>query len=122
METNERKAKIMMLKESLKTKNSELYKLIDECPHTLNKFNKEAEDDCTSAVCEICGSLFGWYCPKSPDHACHYFSEEEDDGRHYVRLIDGTKCYLPDSYTKQKKHEDESDDWCIFCGQPEERK
>ena len=25
-----------------------------------------------SAVCAKCGKDFGWWCPKSPDHCCHY--------------------------------------------------
>jgi hypothetical protein len=30
------------------------------------------DDDCCSASCAICGQDFGWWCPKSPDHYCHY--------------------------------------------------
>ena len=120
MENDERRAKIMLLKDSLRTKNSELATLIDECPHEIEKGNKDLES--SSAKCKICGSLFGWYCPDSPDHTCHYYSEEEDDGRRYVRLVDGRKQYLPDSYAKKIEDCGESDDWCIFCGHPEERK
>jgi len=31
----------------------------------------------TSAICAICGINFGWYCPKSPDHKCHYTKTED---------------------------------------------
>lgn len=30
------------------------------------------DDDCCSAYCAVCGHDFGWWCPKSPDHYCHY--------------------------------------------------
>ena len=26
----------------------------------------------TWAYCAVCGKDFGWWCPKSPDHLCHY--------------------------------------------------
>ena len=26
----------------------------------------------TGAYCECCLEYFGWWCPKSPDHLCHY--------------------------------------------------
>ena len=28
------------------------------------------------ASCAICGQDFGWWCPKSPDHYCHYENGE----------------------------------------------
>lgn len=40
----------------------------------------------TGAICAICGKNFGWWCPKSPDHLCHY-SKSEDDCDY---------CHMPD--------------------------
>ena len=64
--------------------------------------------------------------PSSPDGICVCESEPSvslDPPRRLVRLmIDGKDVLhlLPESYTG---HIDgESDDWCIFCGQPDERK
>jgi len=47
------------------------------------------------AQCLICFESFGWYCPDSPDHLCHY----EDK-----------------PYPKTG-----SPEVCIYCGYPEER-
>ena len=47
-----------------------------------------------TAICEICGKHFSWYCPTSPTLECDY---EQDDG----------------SY---------DEDSCRYCGGPEERK
>ena len=68
--------------------------------------------------CIICKSHMSWYCPDSPDHQCHYFSEIDDEGRPFVESIHGEKILLI-GYDPQQN---ESDDWCIFCGNPEERK
>lgn len=75
--------------------------------------------DSESGKCADCGIDTGWYCPKSPDHTCHYYSEKKPDG-YYVRLITG-KAHKIVKYSKDK-HENEEEDWCIFCGQPDERK
>lgn len=32
----------------------------------------------TGALCAVCGKSFGWWCPKSPDHICHYSKSEDD--------------------------------------------
>jgi hypothetical protein len=74
------------------------------------------------SVCKDCGTHQGWYCPKSPDNRCYYFSHLGKiigrKSRRYVRLNNGTIYYLPEKYDGRN----ESDDWCIFCGAPEERK
>ena len=67
-----------------------------------------------SAHCTHCTKHFGWYCPQSPDHACHYFS----DGDGQVRLINGEDHAVPAGHEIAR----ESEDCCIFCGDPEERK
>jgi len=33
---------------------------------------------CTGAVCSVCGQSFGWWCPNSPDHLCHYSKSDDD--------------------------------------------
>jgi hypothetical protein len=69
-------------------------------------------------VCLVCDKTFGWWCPKSPDHLCHYFSNK---GK--VELIDGTVINKPkNKYTKVYTKEYETEDSCIFCGDSEERK
>lgn len=55
------------------------------------------EDEPGVAVCTICQKYFGWYCPDSPDHQCHY-DHIDTEGRFYI-----------------------SGD-CKFCGDPSERK
>jgi hypothetical protein len=30
-----------------------------------------------SAYCANCGEHLGWWCPKSPDHLCHYPPDDE---------------------------------------------
>lgn len=67
----------------------------------------------SSATCDICDKYFGWYCPDSPDHACHYYSNE---GK--VELLDGTLMNVPEDHDPSY----ETDDDCMFCHQPEERK
>jgi hypothetical protein len=94
------------------------------------------------AVCADCDKGFGWFCPQSPDHACHYFSEkgENVNGRPAVRLHTGELVAVPDKFyegwtshdgvtvsskTEPYTFEDqahETDDCCLFCNDPEERK
>jgi len=59
----------------------------------------------------------GWWCPKSPDNWCHYYSEEEN-GKRVVFLAKGEKFFLPEKHI----HQNESEDSCIFCGLPDGRK
>lgn len=65
-----------------------------------------------TASCDICREGFGHRCPDSPDTVCHYFS---DDG--FVELITGVKVAVgdPDS-------DNETEDSCLYCGYPLERK
>lgn len=32
----------------------------------------------TGAYCKACGKDFGWWCPESPDHICHYDKGDSD--------------------------------------------
>lgn len=71
--------------------------------------------DGDSAVCGICGSDHGWYCPDSPDHICYYDKSIERDGKHYIQLMNEQEVEI----------DHERDSWsesCAFCGEPEERK
>jgi hypothetical protein len=63
--------------------------------------------------CAICGKGFRWYCPASPDHTCHYWSTDDQ-----IELIDGTTVPV----TGRHDPSNESREWCIFCGDPYERK
>ena len=59
---------------------------------------------------------WGWYCPDSPDHQCYYYTEADENGDRYITTINDEKVIVvsnPDW---------ETDDCCIFCGDPEERK
>jgi len=67
------------------------------------------------ATCDICEKDFGWWCDKSPDHVCHYFTEPYDAKNGKVLLVSGKKIKPP-------AHKYESLDNCLFCGEPEERK
>lgn len=102
------KVEIAAIKEQVRRAEIRLGQLTKRCTHLIE------ESPAHAAVCSICGSRFGWWCPKSPDHACHYHTE---DGHKMVRLIDGRSAELADDTEGQ-----ESDDWCLFCGDPEERK
>lgn len=84
------------------------------CHHDNLKTFKVKEE---SASCADCGLGLGWHCPDSPDHLCHYFSEESSEGP-YVELKGNKKHYLP------KNHDStfENSDVCLFCHLPDERK
>lgn len=70
-----------------------------------------------SAKCTECNCNLGWYCPKSPDHQCYYYSEEIA-GKKFIVLNNDTKVPLPDDHNSEY----ETDDSCLFCGEPDERK
>lgn len=65
------------------------------------------------AECQYCREDFGWFCEESPDHICHYYSNDRK-----ITLIDGTEVSVPEDHNDKY----ETDDCCIFCGNPEERK
>jgi len=94
----------------------EITKLTDECPHTFRPLTEKELTDkwmSVSSGCLGCGQYFGWRCKKSPDGVCHYFSE---DGK--IELIDGTTVPVAESHDPDY----ETDDGCLFCGMPDERK
>lgn len=86
-----------------------------ECPHAI------AYEADGSSWCEVCGTDFGWHCPSSPDHCCHYFSERVAPGMEpFVKLNNGGVAYLSSDHYENQAYE--SDDVCLFCGDPNERK
>jgi hypothetical protein len=109
-------------KEDSTVKRAKKLLLDGRCYHEIKLQKPDSDGYYGSARCAHCNA-FGfedWYCPKSPDHVCHYFSES-DGSRRYVEDINGEKIYL------SKKHTDEdaqyeTDDVCLFCGNPLERK
>jgi len=85
----------------------DLEALLRDCPHNIDPAT-------ISARCTMCGEDFGWHCPQSPDQVCHYYTDR--DGQ--VRLLDGSKVEPPSGHDAECETEDD----CIYCGQPEERK
>ena len=77
-----------------------------QCKHHAKEIPGDyyAEDEWRSdgARCADCGYYLGWYCPKSPDHYCHYDGHMSDD--------------VPPRFIKNNS------DSCDFCGMPDERK
>lgn len=86
-----------------------------QCPHAI------AYEVDSSAWCELCGEDFGWHCPSSPDHCCHYFSERTAPGMEpVVKLNNGGTAFLSSEHSENQAYE--TDDVCLFCGDPQERK
>lgn len=56
----------------------------------------------------------GWDCEHSPDKKCHYFTTSEGK----VRIKGGLEVDPPQGHDRRNENED----WCIFCGEPDERK
>lgn len=98
----DKRSEIRELENEIRRVNHEIYKIKLQHKHRIVK-------DLMTAVCEICGERFKWWCPESPDHICYYFSTDGE-----VELIDGT--------TVKKSSPNENLDECLFCGKPEERK
>lgn len=67
-----------------------------------------------SAINAVTGYHYGWYCPDSPDHLCYYTTNSEGK----IQLHDGTIVNAPEGHDPKY----ESYDFCIYCGDPEERK
>ncbi len=83
------------------------------CQHVIDKTKSDG------TKCKICEESFGWYCPDSEDHSCHYFTEHDEvKDLFYVEMINKSKHYMDKMYSGV----DETEDTCLFCGDPEERK
>ena len=91
--------------------------LRDECWHEVIERGDYGGAECIN--CNGAGSSLelGWFCPTGPDHICHYFSRVDESGNRYIRSINREKIILEDHDGNY-----ESSDYCLFCGQPEERK
>jgi hypothetical protein len=99
---------IRKAKEDVQRAQRRLADLKSRCRHGVVK-RTEADE----AACVICGDTFGWFCPESPDRACHYFTH--GNGR-TVDLITRDEADLG------KRVRDQSEDSCLYCGDPMERK
>ena len=66
--------------------------------------------------CAVCGEVFGHRCGHSPDSRCHYYTAEGSD--RLVLMNDGTTAKLRRAVPER----DQTDDTCLFCGEPDERK
>lgn len=87
----------------------QLYNMFEtNCPHIIS------EDRNNNAHCKICRHSFGHYCPDSPDNVCHYYTNSEN----MIQLLIGEEVKPPKDHNKNY----ESDDYCIYCHSPEERK
>ena len=110
----ELKKKIDEAEAALRPAQEAFLALMRQCKHVIAEPDRRSiRDGCAGAQCAVCKLNLGWYCPDSPDHACHYYSH---DGK--VTLVDGTEVDVPEKV----KGRTESDDWCIFCEEPDERK
>lgn len=106
----------------IKIEESLKFKILVRVKETYSSLYYEAKNKCNHSIvsesyegagCQHCGEDFGWYCEESPDNVCHYYST---NGK--VRLIDGLMVDVPADHNDKY----ETDDSCIFCGAPEERK
>ena len=106
---------------AIKDSRAELHKLLEGCEHRFRPLSEEELADLwmsTGAWCDVCHYSFGWRCKISPDSVCHYFSV--DQGGKLSPQIDGDPVTFPQG--EYGGPDSESDDWCLFCGMPEERK
>tara|TARA_B100001778_G_scaffold330827_1_gene334022 strand:- start:38991 stop:39323 length:333 start_codon:yes stop_codon:yes gene_type:complete len=110
MTPDERKAAIEKAQKDARAALILVKELKAHCEHRIRRFNSSS-----SAQCDVCGTHFGWFCPKSPDSVCHYETNEES----MIELIDGNLS-KPGAHWNGQKYE--TDDCCVFCGAPEERK
>ena len=123
MSNIEQQENIKALRKQLAEIQKQIREIERNCKHVIvqvgaaPKYNDEG-----SAVCEDCGTWFGWWCPDSPDHTCHYHSYEIEAyllTARAVELIDGDEHIFYD-YKGDPQYE--TDDECLFCGDPDERK
>jgi hypothetical protein len=110
------KAAIRIHQAQIRSLNKELDQIKANCKHAFKPLTQKQLDDkwmSISAECTVCGQDFGWRCKESPDSVCHY---ESSNGK--VALIDGSMVSIPFDHDPNY----ETDDSCIFCGHPDERK
>jgi hypothetical protein len=116
------KAKLKQIKSAIRALEKQYHDKLKQCPHVIQycyeieKWSSGTTFKEGSTWCEVCDKDFGHYCDVSPDHACHYFTE---DGM--IKLNNGQ---IIDSKTLDPDHDPdwETDDTCLFCSNPQERK
>jgi len=109
------KQEINDLHDAMDEARNEYYDRKSSCTHSIGYVVRQEPWGMEgSTYCTICDLHFGHYCPESLDHACHYYTE--DNGR--VKLATGELVDAPDGHNSKY----ETDDSCIFCGVPDERK
>ena len=105
--------------------------LFDEAVNKLEQFLPDEEDMvCAHTTlietnyevgqCKDCKKTFDWYCPDSPDNQCHYYTQDTPEGKGLM-FRDGS-IMLTKDFPEDWDPDYETDDCCIFCGQPDERK
>ena len=106
------RTKIAGLRSAIEYLKEHLTELVENCPHSIitGEIGEEAK-------CFICKEPLGWRCENSPDGVCHYRTREQN-GIHVVDLITEFAIHnMPPDYDNSHESEDE----CLFCGQPEKR-
>lgn len=116
------KVQISLLRSEVRQVTRNLNEKLQQCTHITHLPPKQDKwGGYGSLDCDICGINMGWGCAESPDHVCHYFSTLRD-GVRGVQLYGGVFHVIPELNEPNYKHIYETDDICLFCGQPEERK
>ncbi len=112
-----------MLRKKLTEIQQKIWKIERNCKHNIEQVGANPKFNCEGfAECQDCNSHFGWWCPNSPDHICHYFTHEVEAfliKARAVELVDGAEHIIHDY---QGDPEYETDDVCVFCHEHEERK
>ena len=98
----DRRSKLKELRRLKRQIKMQLELIEETCQHVVKEipgdYYKKDKWRSDSTSCENCGLSIGWYCPKAPDHFCHY--DDDDESETY----------------------DPCRDTCLFCGNPDERK
>jgi|GEM_PF-6643747 hypothetical protein len=68
MEAEQRKIRITQLLKEKEQIEKELDQLIEGCEHNIVRVPFGTKNRYAKAVCEICGTNFGDWCPNSPTH------------------------------------------------------
>lgn len=109
-----------MLKNQLVEIQRKISEINDNCHHTIIEVGAQPEYGWHGdATCEDCDTHFGWWCPVSPDHTCYYHTEEIGKERG-VTLHNGQNHIFQEYDLADVEYETE--DNCLFCHDPDERK